>query len=227
MSVKDENWAEADAKNALRAGASKSSHAVVYPVGDVRSLCARADSSPCIDRGQPFVAYESGQGYWMPGFGCLRAEGENRPSRPSHVTVYENHQHSGYRIGCGTLRANGGDYGGGSENLVVEQTRRYIVRRLTPTECARLQGFSDWWTEGIAVLDPTEKDIEFWTGVWEMYRKVTNPKGKPKTRKQILKWLRDPGSDSNKYKMWGNGMALPCVLAILNGIVDSKDSTIT
>lgn len=33
------------------------------------------------------VFNESGQGYWMPGFGCLRAEGENRPSRPSHVIV--------------------------------------------------------------------------------------------------------------------------------------------
>ena len=42
----------------------------------------------------PDVAYssklvfnESGHGYWMPWFGCLRAEGENRPSRPNHVVV--------------------------------------------------------------------------------------------------------------------------------------------
>ena len=33
------------------------------------------------------VFNESGQGYWMPGFGCLRAEGENRPSRPSNCIV--------------------------------------------------------------------------------------------------------------------------------------------
>lgn len=33
------------------------------------------------------VFNESGQGYWMHGFGCLRAEGENRPSRPSHVII--------------------------------------------------------------------------------------------------------------------------------------------
>lgn len=37
-----------------------------------------------------------------------------------------------------TLKATGGSYGGGSENIVV---KNYIVRRLTPTECARLQGF--------------------------------------------------------------------------------------
>ena len=30
---------------------------------------------------------ESGKGYWMEGFGCLRAEGENRPSRPGHIVV--------------------------------------------------------------------------------------------------------------------------------------------
>ena len=31
--------------------------------------------------------------------------------------------------------------------------RKYIVRRLTPTECARLQGFPDWWCEGLGGSD--------------------------------------------------------------------------
>lgn len=43
------------------------------------------------------------------------------------------------------LRAQGGDYGGGSENLVVEPVS--IVRRLTPTECERLQGYPDGFTD--------------------------------------------------------------------------------
>ena len=30
---------------------------------------------------------ESGKGYWMEGFGCIRAEGENRPSRPGHIVT--------------------------------------------------------------------------------------------------------------------------------------------
>jgi len=34
-----------------------------------------------------YVFNESGKGYWMDGFGCLRAEGENMPSRPAHVVV--------------------------------------------------------------------------------------------------------------------------------------------
>ena len=33
------------------------------------------------------VFNESGKGYWMEGFGCLRAEGENRPSRPGHIVI--------------------------------------------------------------------------------------------------------------------------------------------
>jgi len=51
---------------------------------------------------------------------------------------------------------------------LTQKKRKYIVRRLTPTECARLQGFPDWWTDGA------------------------------------------DGSDSAKYKLWGNGIALPC-----------------
>lgn len=44
-----------------------------------------------------------------------------------------------------SLRASGGDYGGGSECLVARQNM--IVRRFTPLECERLQGFPDQWTD--------------------------------------------------------------------------------
>ena len=53
----------------------------------------------------------------------------------------------------------------------------YVVRRLTPLECCRLQGFPDWWTD----------DVE--------------------------------GSDTAKYKMWGNGIALPCATDVIRRIV--------
>ena len=94
----------------------------------------------------------------------------------------------------------------------------YIVRRLTPVECARLQGFPDWWCADLAIPDPTDADIAFWTEVWEKWRQVTNPKGKPKTEKQIRKWLADPYTDSAEYKLWGNGVALPCTYFVLSGI---------
>lgn len=66
-----------------------------------------------------------------------------------------------------------------SRNYLVQKKRKYIVRRLTPLECCRLQGFPDWWTDGA------------------------------------------DGSDSAVYKMWGNGVALPCVEDVLGRIADA------
>lgn len=47
----------------------------------------------------------------------------------------------------GTLKGSGGAVGYGGESLVAEKAVRWIVRRLTPTECERLQGFPDGWTD--------------------------------------------------------------------------------
>ena len=95
----------------------------------------------------------------------------------------------------------------------------YIVRRLTPTECARLQGFPDHWCSDLGTVNPTEDEIAFWSDVWETHRRIMGKSKKPKSRKQIIKWLSDPHSDAAEYKMWGNGVALPCVCFVLAGIV--------
>ena len=47
----------------------------------------------------------------------------------------------------GTLKGSGGAVGYGGESLVAEKMVRWIVRRLTPTECERLQGLPDGWTD--------------------------------------------------------------------------------
>ena len=67
----------------------------------------------------------------------------------------------------------------------IVQERKYVLRRLTPTECARLQGFPDWWCDGA------------------------------------------DGSDSAKYKMWGNGIALPCAADVLGRIAKELESSLT
>ena len=100
-----------------------------------------------------------------------------------------------------------------------EDDADYIVRRLTPTECARLQGFPDWWCDDLATQEPTQEDIEYWKEVFETHRKVMGTSSKPKSESQIIKWLKDPHSDSAEYKMWGNGVALPNVFFVLSGIV--------
>ena len=103
--------------------------------------------------------------------------------------------------------------------VVNETEPEYIVRRLTPTECARLQGFPDWWCTGLETDEPSEEEIEFWTEVFEIHRSVMGTSSKPKSRNQIVKWLKNPHSDSAEYKMWGNGVALPNVYFVLSGIV--------
>ena len=95
----------------------------------------------------------------------------------------------------------------------------YTVRRLTPTECARLQGFPDWWCDDLGIAEPTMEDIRYWYDVFETHRNIVSSSTKPKSLKQIAKWLRDPHSDAAEYKMWGNGVALPCVVFVLSGIV--------
>lgn len=92
----------------------------------------------------------------------------------------------------------------------------YIVRRLTPTECARLQGFPDWWCDDIAIPEPTEDDMRFWRGVFNTYCDINGQKHK--TDNQIRKWLADPHTDSAEYKMWGNGCALPNAYYVIFGI---------
>ena len=94
----------------------------------------------------------------------------------------------------------------------------YIVRRLTPTECARLQGFPDWWCDDLGIPEPTDEDIAKWREVFETHVKAIGKTTKPKSDAQIRKWLQNPQSDSAEYKMWGNGVALTNVFFVLAGI---------
>jgi DNA (cytosine-5)-methyltransferase 1 len=106
----------------------------------------------------------------------------------------------------------------GYQNGIVEPS--YTVRRLTPLECCRLQGFPDYWCDGLETENPTDTEIAEWSEIFETHRKALGKNTKPKTENQIRKWLQNPYSDSAMYSMWGNGVALPCVFYVLNGIVN-------
>lgn len=86
-------------------------------------------------------------------------------------------------------------------------------RRLTPVECARLQGFPDDWCDGLAIEDPTSEDIEYWTGIWATWNLARGVK--PRTARQVTTWLKNPTSDSAQYKLWGNAIALPVARHVL------------
>ena len=106
-------------------------------------------------------------------------------------------------------------------NDTPNQELTYIVRRLTPVECARLQGFPDWWCEDLAISDPTEEELSFWMQVWETWNRLNGKK--PKTEAQVRKWLANPYKDSAAYKMWGNGLCLANSYFVLAGIAWAEE----
>lgn len=65
---------------------------------------------------------------------------------------------------------------------VQPRPRKYILRRLTPNECVKLQGFPDWWLDGLGL------------------------------------------SDTAKYKLMGNSLAIPCAYDVMNRIAGALQS---
>ena len=121
----------------------------------------------CLSRNNGRVMREDGQG-------AIRAGCGERDGRGVRYFALE--RISQYIEGGVSSTLMSRDYKSASDLIVEPKQRRYVVRRLTPLECCRLQGFPDWWTDGVE------------------------------------------GSDSAQYKMWGNGIALPCAFDVLNRI---------
>lgn len=90
------------------------------------------------------------------------------------------------------------------------------VRMITPLECARLQGFPDWWTDGLTDSEPSDAEVRKWQGIFDEWCDINGKKHKSPA--QVRKWLQTEHPDSAKYKLWGNGVALPCVVFVLCGI---------
>jgi DNA (cytosine-5)-methyltransferase 1 len=142
------------------------------------------------------------------------AKGPGAVAHPVYTTSKNSYHMEAEEDVANTLVAT--DY---KDPPTISEEPYYIVRRLTPTECARLQGFPDWWCDDLGTAKPSDEELYYWYKVFETWRLATAPDSKPKTSKQIKKWLANPYSDSAEYKMWGNGVALPCVVFVLSGIV--------
>lgn len=100
---------------------------------------------------------------------------------------------------------------------------RYIVRRLTPTECARLQGFADRWGVPDHKDDFSGAECGFWQEVRDTYARINGKSQKQYTKTQLLKWYNGLHTDSAEYKMWGNGIALPTALYVMQGIKEQEE----
>ena len=171
---------------------------------------------------------------------------EGNGSRPSHkgdgwaesnvmYTLNTTEQHgvaflaNGEQV-VGTLCAGAAQRGfsggqeifGGEYHIIEEKPGpvHYIVRRLTPTECARLQGFPDTWGHPIEKTELTDEEYQFWLSVRNTHAAINEKTVKDYTKEQILKWYNGLHTDSSEYKMWGNGIALPNALYMMQGIAD-------
>lgn len=100
----------------------------------------------------------------------------------------------------------------------VKPPRRYIVRRLTPLECCRLQGFPDGWADIDRKDDFTDEELDFWRNVRNTHAAINGKQTKEYTKAQMLKWYNGLQTDSATYRMWGNGIALPCAQYVMEGI---------
>lgn len=103
-----------------------------------------------------------------------------------------------------------------NEMAVQGTPPRYIVRRLMPMECGRLQGFPDGWGEIEQLpLDMPEETAVFWRKVYETDCAIKGKKPQEAILTNTAKlaaWHNGLHTDSAEYKMWGNGMALPNAL---------------
>ena len=111
--------------------------------------------------------------------------------------------------------------GGQSINFSGAVRVQYIVRRLTPTECARLQGFPDDWGHPDHKEDFTEEEYRVWLDVRNTYAFINGKQQKGYNKAQMLTWYNKLHTDSSEYKMWGNGIALPCALYCMQGIAEA------
>ena len=172
-------------------------HAVVYSVdqGGEKSACnVKEGLSPtltCTHGGEPAVAYSLDE-------------------KMGQTYTWENT--------ANTLAAR--DYKQPQAVSYPEDGMRYIVRRLTPTECARLQGFPDKWGHPDHKDTFTKEEYEFWLDVRKTDDAIKGRATKNYTKDQMIKWYNKLHTDASEYKLWGNGIALPCALYVMQGITE-------
>lgn len=98
-----------------------------------------------------------------------------------------------------------------------EEFRRHCrVRRFDLTECERLQGMPDGWTQvHFTEEEITPEMIEFFRQIWYGWDKMNAKtpedaeKVKPRSDKKIIAFLTGEMPDNARYKALGNGIATP------------------
>lgn len=204
---------------------------VCYP--QVARTLTAGNGTPCIDRGQNVVCYDArgnGDGLCCP---TLTGDHENRVTDYTAVCVSE-HPHA-YGVDCRNAildeekthtlqaKANGGQSLNCTPSVLMDgrPSRKYIIRRLTPLECCRLQGFPDGWGVPDFKDNLSDEELAFWQRVRDTCAGIAGKPPKKYSAEALTKWYNSLHTDSAEYKMWGNGIALPCAAFVLGGVAEA------
>lgn len=104
---------------------------------------------PMVAERKIFDARGNGDGQIVP---TITGDHENRITDYTAIAIerktFNEQSFSHYKESdkCSTLKSKAGNIGNGSECLIAEKAIRWVVRRLTPVECERLQGYPDDYT---------------------------------------------------------------------------------
>lgn len=120
-------------------------------------------------------------------------------------------------------KANGGQSLNCTPSVLTsgKPPRKYIIRRLTPLECCRLQGFPDGWGVPDHKDRLSDEELAFWQQVRDTSASIAGKQPKKYSAEALTKWYNGLHTDSAEYKMWGNGIALPCAAFVLGGVAEA------
>ena len=170
---------------------------------------------------------------------CVMAHGQSNAEVTENIspTITCNHEQpiAAYGVDCrnGALdkerthtlqaKASGGQSLNCTPGVLMDgkPQRKYIIRRLTPLECSRLQGFPDGWGKLEHKADMSEEEAAFWENVRRTRAEVGGKPYRPcASRAALLKWYNKLHTDSAEYRMWGNGIALPNAYFVISGCAE-------
>ena len=187
-------------------------HAVCYQE-TVGALCAadwRGPNSQYVGSDKlvvnPVCTDARGNGDGKPA-STVTGDHENRITDYTNIVTYGGDK-------AGTLDASyykgAGARNGKEREFIAEAKpgRKYVVRRLTTTECARLQGFPDCWAVPVRKDTFSDEETTFWEKVRKDHAELNGKQYKPfAKREQLLRWYNRLHTDSSEYKLYGNGIA--------------------
>lgn len=128
------------------------------------------------------------------------------------------------------------DYGGVGSNwlaegkLVIEkdrpdlsaedQSQSFKVRRMTPVEFGRLQGFPDWWGDIGSFDDMDDDDFWYWSDVRHAYAEAKGFTKKRFTTVGMKIFMNELRSEPAEISMYGNAVTIPCAQYVIDGVAE-------